>query len=251
MTPEPDSSLVTHFSPSPNIEPRKEGREPDLLLLHYTGMESAEGALKWLNNPDSKVSCHYLIDEEGRITQMVAEEMRAWHAGLSHWAGEDDINSCSIGIEIHNAGHELGYPDFPEDQMNAVEALCLDIVARRNISAERVLAHSDVAPARKADPGEKFDWQRLAKVGIGLWVEPEPIGADEGFGPGHEGEDIRSFQATLRQFGYGLVPSGIYDAQTEAVVRAFQRHWRPEKVDAVSDLSTQKTLMRLSNAATV
>ena len=245
MTPEPDSSLATLFCPSPNIEPRKGDRDPDLLLLHYTGMESAEGALAWLTTPESNVSCHYLVDEEGRITQMVAEEMRAWHAGRSFWAGEDDINSCSIGIEIHNPGHELGYSDFPQSQMKAVEALCLDILARHDIPAERLLAHSDVAPERKADPGEKFDWQRLANAGAGLWVRPEPAGSDEGFEPGDEGDEVRGLQAALKQFGYGLEPSGAYDETTRSVVRAFQRHWRPEKTDGLADRSTRVTLERL------
>ena len=250
MTPEPDSKLVTLFCPSPNIEPRKEGRTPDLLLLHYTGMESAEGALAWLTTPESKVSCHYLVDEEGRITQMVAEEMRAWHAGRAFWAGEEDINSCSIGIEIHNPGHEFGYPDFPESQMKAVEALCRDILERNDIPPQRVLAHSDVAPGRKADPGEKFDWQRLAKAGAGLWVEPEPVGSDDGLGPGDEGEEVCRLQKAFNQFGYGLEPGGSYDDQTLTVVRAFQQHWRPTKVDGLADHSTLATLERLKVALT-
>lgn len=245
MTLGPDSKLVTLFCPSPNIEPRRKGLKPDLLLLHYTGVESAEGALAWLTAPESKVSCHYLVDEEGRITQMVSEEMRAWHAGLSFWAGEDDINSCSIGIEIHNAGHEFGYPDFPESQMQAVEALSRDIVARNDIPPQRVLAHSDVAPARKSDPGEKFDWSRLAKAGVGLMVEAEPIGSDDGLGPGDESEQVRGIQQALKTLGYGLEPSGSYDEATECIVRAFQRHWRPERTDGLADHSTRVTLERL------
>lgn len=248
MTSGPDSKLVTLFCPSPNIEPRKEGRDPDLLLLHYTGMESAEGALAWLTTPESNVSCHYLVDEAGRISQMVNEEMRAWHAGSACWAGEDDINSCSIGIEIHNPGHEFGYPDFPDAQMKAVEALCLDIFERHEIPPRRVLAHSDVAPERKSDPGEKFDWRRLAKAGVGLWVEPEPAGSDDGLGPGDEGDEVRILQALLKQFGYGLELSGAYDEATVAVVRAFQRHWRSEKIDGLADRSTRATLERLIGA---
>lgn len=242
MTAGADSTLVTLFCPSPNFEPRKGNLKPDLLLLHYTGMESAEGALHWLTTPESKVSCHYLIDEDGRITQMVAEEMRAWHAGQSFWAGECDINSCSIGIEIHNPGHEFGYPDFPEEQMTAVEALCADIVQRHNIAPERVLAHSDVAPGRKADPGEKFDWARLAKAGVGLWAEAATPEGDAGFGQGDEGEMVADLQARLNQFGYGLELSGLYDEQTVKVVTAFQQHWRQAKVDGRADLSTRKTL---------
>ncbi len=248
MTDTADSALVTLFCPSPNFEPRKENRAPDLLLLHYTGMESAEGALAWLTAEESKVSCHYLVDEEGRITQMVYEEMRAWHAGASFWAGDTDINSCSIGIEIHNPGHEFGYPDFPEEQMLAVEALCIDIIQRRAIPAQRVLAHSDVAPGRKADPGEKFDWRRLAHAGAGLWVEPEPIGPDTAFAEGDEGPGIAELQRNLQKLGYGIDDNGVYDDATTKVVRAFQRHWRQARVDGCADASTRETLDRLLSA---
>ena len=245
MTQEPDSRLVTLFCPSPNIEPRKGDLKPDMLLLHYTGMESAEGALHWLTIPESKVSCHYLVDEEGRVTQMVREEMRAWHAGRAHWAGEDDINSCSIGIEVHNPGHEFGYPDFPEAQMQAVEALCRDIVARHAIAPERVLAHSDVAPARKADPGEKFDWPRLARAGIGLWTAPALLGAAAGLAAGDEGPGVLGLQSSLKTLGYAVASSGLYDETTRLAVQAFQRHWRPERVDGRADRSTLKTLEQL------
>ncbi len=246
MTSEPDSKLVTLFCPSPNFEPRKKGRNPDLLLLHYTGMESAEGALAWLTTPESEVSSHYLVDEQGRITQMVPEDMRAWHAGNSHWAGEDDINSCSIGIEIHNPGHEFDYPEFPAHQMDAVEALCLDIFARQEkITPERVLGHSDVAPERKRDPGEKFNWRRLAKAGIGLWVKPQPAESDDALGPGDEGDEVRGLQTALKKLGYRLDATGSYDDATSSVVRAFQRHWRPERVDGLADASTTTTLDRL------
>ena len=136
-----------------------------MLLLHYTGMDSAEAALDWLTRQESGVSCHYLVDAEGRIAQMVPESERAWHAGQSLWEGETDINSCSIGIEIHNPGHDFDYPDFPDAEMRAVEALCRDILSRHAIPSHRVLAHSDVAPGRKRDPGEKFDWERLARAG--------------------------------------------------------------------------------------
>ncbi len=250
MKSEPDSNLVTLYCPSPNFAPRKEGRAPDMLLLHYTGMESAEGALAWLTAPEAQVSSHYLVDEQGRVTQMVREEMRAWHAGKAHWAGESDINSCAIGIEIHNPGHEFGYADFPGPQMDAVEALCLDIFSRHKIPPQRVLAHSDVAPQRKRDPGEKFDWQRLAKAGIGLWVQPEPIGSDDGLGPGDEGDEVNTLQTALRSFGYGLDASGSYDEATLSVVRAFQRHWRPDRVDGLADASTIRTLDRLLAMAT-
>lgn len=245
MRPEPDTPLVTLFCPSPNIEARVAARKPDLLLLHYTGMTSADAALDRLTDPEARVSAHYLIDESGRVTQMVAEEMRAWHAGLSHWAGEDDINSCSIGIEIHNPGHEFDYPEYPEIQMRAVEALCLDILARNTIPPERVLAHSDIAPARKEDPGEKFDWARLARAGIGLWVEPEPMGRDKGLGPGDSGGDVDDFQFSLKKYGYGIEITSEYDDTTRIVTTGFQRHFRPERVDGRADRSTRTTLDRL------
>lgn len=211
-------------------------------------MDSCEAALDWLTRPESRVSSHYLVDEQGRIVQMVAEAERAWHAGVSCWEGESDINSCSIGIEIHNPGHDLGYRDFPEPQMAALVALCRDILARNPIPPRRVLAHSDVAPARKRDPGERFDWRRLAQAGIGLWIEPEPVGADAGLGPGETGTAVTGLQRDLKRFGYGIEINGIYDRATEQVVAAFQRHFRPERVDGRADRSTRVTLERLIGA---
>jgi N-acetylmuramoyl-L-alanine amidase len=233
------------WRPSPNYEPRVGGRAPDMLILHYTGMEQADAALDWLTREESRVSCHYLIDEEGRITQMVRESERAWHAGQSSWAGETDLNSCSIGIEIHNPGHEFGYPDFPDAQMHAVETLCLDILGRHAIRPERVLAHSDIAPGRKRDPGEKFDWARLAKSGIGLHVPPAPLGDDAGLGLGDEGEAVAHLQRGLARFGYGVEVTGTFGKGLEQVVEAFQRHFRPARIDGRADVSTQATLERL------
>jgi N-acetylmuramoyl-L-alanine amidase len=241
----PDSKLATEWRPSPNFEPRREGRAPDMLILHYSGMESCEEALDWLICEESKVSAHYLIDEAGQITQMVAEEMRAWHAGQSHWAGETDLNSCSIGIEIHNPGHEFGYPDFPDVQMEAVEALCLDILSRHVIPPARILAHSDIAPGRKRDPGERFDWARLARAGVGLWVKPVPIQDDAGLGPGDESEAVAALQRGLRELGYGVEVTSTYGKGLEQVVEAFQRHFRPARVDGRADRSTRETLARL------
>ncbi len=245
MTIAPDSPLATLWVPSPNQEARVGGRVPDMLILHYTGMESAEAALDWLTREESKVSCHYLIDEEGRIAQMVAEEARAWHAGQSLWAGETDLNSCSIGIEIHNPGHDFDYPDFPDVQMRAVEALCLDILGRHAIPPDRVLAHSDIAPGRKRDPGEKFDWQRLARAGIGLWVPPVPLGSDAGLGPGDEGDKVAALQSSLQEYGYGVELTTTYGTGLEKVVEAFQRHFRTARIDGRADASTIATLEKL------
>jgi N-acetylmuramoyl-L-alanine amidase len=248
MTIAPDSPLATLWCPSPNVEPRRDGRAADMLLLHYTGMDSSDAAIDWLTREESKVSCHYLIDEDGRIAQMVPEEMRAWHAGQSLWAGETDLNSRSIGIEIHNPGHDLDYRDFPDAQMRAVEALCLDILSRNPIRPERVLAHSDIAPGRKRDPGEKFDWERLAKAGIGLWVPPTPASDEPGLGLGDEGDAVARLQQDLAAFGYGVEVTGTFGRGTESIVEAFQRHFRPERIDGRADASTRDTLRRLLGA---
>jgi N-acetylmuramoyl-L-alanine amidase len=242
----PDSSLVDEIRTSPNVEERRNGLRPSILLLHYTGLECMTRAIDWLCLQGSGVSCHYGIDADGCITQMVSEDLRAWHAGESIWDGETDINSASIGIEIHNPGHAFDYPEFPEAQMRAVERLCRDIVTRHRIRPERVLAHSDVAPARKKDPGEKFPWERLAHAGIGHWVEPAPmVGGDEGLGLGAAEPRIAAVQVALRRYGYGIEPTGIIDERTELVVAAFQRHFRPERVDGRIDRSTVATLERL------
>lgn len=236
------------YRPSPNHGERRSGLKPDLLLLHYTSMETAEAAVEWLCAPESEVSCHYLVDVDGQIVQMVSEGRRAWHAGASHWAGEVDINSCSIGIEIQNVGPTNGYPDFPDVQMRAVEVLCLDILSRHDIAPERVLAHSDVAPGRKIDPGEKFDWARLHRAGIGHWVEPAPITQGSELEPGSKGYEVGELQTALADYGYGIDVTGVYDTATESVVQAFQLHFRQIKTGGVADRSTRDTLLALQTA---
>jgi len=245
----PDSPLAGRVFPSPNFGPRQGGLSPHILLLHYTGMPSAEAAIHWLAAPQSQVSCHYVIDENGAITQMVPEACRAWHAGVSHWRGIGDINSCSIGIEIHNPGHDGGYPDFPDAQMAAVEALCLDIVRRHGIEPRHVLAHSDVAPRRKIDPGEKFDWARLARAGAGHWTAPALIvpGAAV-LAPGDRGEAVLRLQQKLRTYGYEVEITGEYGEDTGFAVAAFQRHFRPALADGRADPSTLETLDALLEA---
>lgn len=245
----PDSALVADLYPSPNIEPRLRGLTPTILILHYTGLESVERSLDVLSRPDCKVSCHYVVDVDGRIVQMVAEEMRAWHAGLSSWHGETDINSASIGIEIQNPGHAFGYPEFPEAQMQSVTALCQDIAARHDIAPERVLAHSDVAPARKIDPGEKFDWSGLARAGVGLWVPPASLEREDvGHDQGADNADVAEARALLARYGYGVSTSGPLDQELAFVLRAFQLHFRPGRVDSRLDRSTLLTLRRLVDA---
>ena len=245
-----DSPVVAHVHPAANVEPRRGGAKPSLLILHYTGMSSAAKAIEWLARPESKVSCHYVIDDVGRVTQMVKESQRAWHAGTSYWRGETDINSHSIGIEIQNPGHEHGYPDFSPVQMRAVIALSKDIMRRNRMRPENVLAHSDVAPGRKIDPGEKFSWAALAQDGVGLWVRPSPVLAgDEGLGIGAEGGRVVAAKRALSAYGYDTAQGGELDVKTSKVLRAFQLHFRPRRVDGRLDRSTELTLRRLLVAA--
>jgi N-acetylmuramoyl-L-alanine amidase len=243
----PDSFIVADVAPSPNQDERKDGRPADMILLHYTGMATGEEALARLCSAQSKVSSHYVVFENGRIVQCVPEERRAWHAGTSSWAGQTDINSRSIGIEIVNPGHELGYPDFPLRQIAAVISLCKTIVTRRGpISTDRVLGHSDVAPSRKQDPGEKFPWELLSESGIGHWVRAAPLKLDgTTIMPGDHGEAVMRLQRALRAYGYGIEETGSYDNATRDVVTAFQRHFRPARVDGIADPSTLLTLRAL------
>jgi N-acetylmuramoyl-L-alanine amidase len=243
--PRPDSAAAAKVFPSPNHGERRGGRRPDMLILHYTGMADAGEALNWLCNPVSEVSCHYFVFDNGHVLQLVPEARRAWHAGHAAWGGNTDINSCSIGIEIANAGHPAGLPDYPEAQMAATIALTRDIVGRLGIPAERVLAHSDVAPLRKLDPGERFPWQRLNAAGIGHYVRPAPVRGGRFLSPGDIGQPVEALQAMLALYGYGLAVNGQYGAETQAVVTAFQRHFRPERVDGIADASTITTLRDL------
>jgi N-acetylmuramoyl-L-alanine amidase len=242
----PDSPLVTSVHPSPNHGPRRLG--VDALILHYTGMASAEAALQRLCDPAAQVSSHYLIYEDGSIHQLVAEKQRAWHAGQSCWEGERDMNSVSIGIEIANGGPDFGSPPFADAQIDAVIALAQDIIARHKIPPQRILAHSDIAPLRKADPGEYFPWRRLAKAGVGHFVEALALGDDAPLARGAADQGVEELQRLLARYGYEVDVTGQYDARTEAVVRAFQRHFRPERVDGRADRSTIATLRALLHA---
>jgi len=241
----PDSSVVHRFLASPNHGERVGALRPSLLILHYTGMREGDAALERLADPAAEVSCHYFVSEAGEVVQMVPESRRAWHAGKAIWEGVEDINSRSIGIEIANPGHDWGYRNFPAVQMAAVRALCADIVARHGVAPEHVLGHSDVAPLRKADPGEKFDWAGLAADGVGLFVPPSPVTGGRFFSPGEAGQPIAALQAMFSLYGYGIDVTGTYDALTEAVVRAFQRHFRQTRVDGICDASTIETLRAL------
>jgi N-acetylmuramoyl-L-alanine amidase len=238
--------MVADVAPSPSFDDRK-GGPPDILLLHYTGMRTGEAALARLTDAESRVSAHYVVFEDGRIVQCVPEEKRAWHAGKSAWAGETDINSRSIGIEIVNPGHEFGYADFPLRQIAAVISLSKSILKRHpEIAPERVLAHSDVAPARKQDPGEKFPWELLADSGVGHWVRAAPLNvAGMTLMTGYTGEAVQRLQRLLAGYGYGIEETGVFDEATRDVVTAFQRHFRQARVDGVADPSTLMTLRAL------
>jgi len=228
--------------PSPNFDDRPVGGPIDILLLHYTGMQSADEAINRLRDPAARVSSHYVIDEDGSILCLVPEQKRAWHAGVSCWCEAREINARSIGIEIVNPGHEWGYRPFPEAQMQAVTALSQQIIAQYGIPARRVLGHSDVAPLRKQDPGELFDWQGLAARGVGLWPTPRPIAWSKA-----------QFLAGLKLFGYDTEgPSGA-SAETaqHAAILAFQRHFAPARLDGHVDADLSSVLYGLLLAAEI
>lgn len=216
---------------SPNVNDRPSGACINMVILHYTGMKTGKAALERLCDPDAEVSAHYLIDEDGTTYQMVAESRRAWHAGLSHWSGAADINNCSIGIEIVNPGHEFGYRAFPETQMTAVEELLAEIIARHRVVPARVVGHSDIAPSRKQDPGELFDWKRLADKGLSIWptVPRDPVIP----------ADARHY---LTKIGYDP------EVPLSDVVTAFQRRFVPTGVSGMLD---QKTLTAIAAVHTL
>ena len=244
-------TLEFQTTPSPNFDARR--ALPDMLVLHYTGMQTAEEAIARLRDADARVSAHYVVDEDGTLYALVPEERRAWHAGKGVWQGESDCNAASIGIEIVNPGHQWGYRDFPDVQIDAVIALIADIRSRWTIPDDRIIGHSDLAPDRKEDPGERFPWKRLAGEGHGLWFEPAPervAALGPPLGLGDEGLGVIVLRAGLHRLGYGLMPGGDYDDATQQTVTAFQRHWRQERVDGIADGQTRATLMGVLQLAT-
>jgi N-acetylmuramoyl-L-alanine amidase len=217
-------------------------RPIDMLVLHYTGMQSAAAALDRLCDPAAQVSAHYVVEEDGTLWRLVPEARRAFHAGVSCWHGESSLNHVSIGIEIVNPGHEWGYRRFPEPQMAAVEALCRGILSRHPIPPYRVVGHSDIAPDRKADPGELFDWPRLARAGIGLWPPPTPgLARRRGHGVGLI--QRAAALADLARIGYCVTA-----ATEEVALAAFQRRFRPERWDGLLDGETCARLAELRMA---
>lgn len=262
-------------APSPNHDERPPGLPVDTLILHYTGMRSAEEAIARLRDPASRVSCHYVVEESGACWRLVPEGRRAWHAGVSYWRGHEALNGRSVGIEVVNPGHEWGYRPFPPAQMAAVCAVALGVLARHPIAPRDVLAHSDVAPERKQDPGELFDWEGLARRGVGLW--PRGV-ADAGTsGAIRDAAGLAPVRAALARVGYRVPPQGAAAADTAgvsggvspagesghdpgggpaggwdpalaAVLRAFQRHWRPEGVTGEADAGTRARLFALARS---
>ncbi|PKP82902.1 MAG: N-acetylmuramoyl-L-alanine amidase [Alphaproteobacteria bacterium HGW-Alphaproteobacteria-18] len=228
-------------APSPNFDDRK--HPVTLLVLHYTGMESGDAALARMRDPEAKVSAHYMVWEDGRIVRLVAENDRAWHAGVSRWQGLEDLNSRSIGIEIVNGGHDYpapggGLPPYPDAQISAVIALAREIMAHHDIPPTGLVAHSDIAPARKIDPGEHFPWQRLAKAGLGLWPQPET-----GASCVWSGGDTSRLNTQLAAIGYDL-------ADIPAALRAFQRRWMPAAITGFADADTLRRLAQIAGAYT-
>ena len=214
--------------PSPNFDERD--RPVSIVVLHYTGMQDARSAIDRLRDPAARVSCHYLVDEDGRILRMVPEEKRAWHAGRSWWRGITGVNGASIGIELVNPGHEWGYRPFTEPQIDALIRLLADVKQRHAVTRGNVVGHSDVAPARKQDPGELFPWARLAKLRLAL---PRPTAhlADPCWTDG-------GFLLALERFGYDV-------SDRRAAVVAFQRRFRPELIDGAIDGECRAILLAL------
>lgn len=215
-------------APSPNFDDRS--LPITMIVLHYTGMETGEAAIERLRDPAAKVSSHYLVAEDGTVLRMVDEDKRAWHAGRSHWRGVKDINSASVGIEIVNPGHEFGYRPFPDEQVAAVIRLVHEIKDRYDITRGNVVGHSDIAPARKQDPGELFPWGKLARLRLAL-PRPTKNLMDPGWTDG-------GFLLALERFGYDVEDG-------PAAVTAFQRRFRPEMVDGIVDAECRMLLLAL------
>lgn len=243
--------------PSPNFNDRKEAL--DLLVLHYTGMETGDAAIDRLCDPEASVSAHYVVRETGEIVQLVAEGKRAWHAGVSTWMGQIDLNSRSIGIEIVNGGHNVpledgSLPPYSDAQIEAVIWLSKDITRRHAIRNTRIVGHSDIAPGRKIDPGEHFPWERLAQDGLGLWPEKREIELDggvhllgHGLVPGAQGEAVSRVKGLLVEIGYSVEAGDVYDQTCVDCIDAFQRRWVQDRVSGAADLVTLRTLERVAD----
>lgn len=237
--------MIEHLSP--NFDDRPIGIKIDMLVMHYTGMRSGDEALARLCDKDAKVSSHYMVHEDGRVIKLVPDEKRAWHAGISCWRGTSSLNDSSIGIEIVNPGHEFGYRPFPGAQMEAVADLAFNIIDKNQIQARNVLGHSDIAPTRKEDPGELFNWKGLASERIGLWPEVKKIKKPHNpvVSPGEESLAVASVQKMLADYGYHIKVDGFYGPKSESIVKAFKRHFVPEYVNVVWDNMADARLQKL------
>ncbi len=234
---------------SPNFNDRK--LPISILVLHYTGMESGAAARERLCDPAAEVSAHWLVHEDGRAENLVAEENRAWHAGVGSWNGITDINSASIGIEIVNGGHNVPLPDgslppYPDAQILAVIKLSKEIIGRHRIKPNNIVGHSDIAPGRKEDPGEHFPWAGLSAAGVGHWPGQASDDMRVLFEAGDRDRGISIIQRGLADLGYGASVTGTLDEPTQAIIRAVQRRYRPAKIDGVIDMSVMEILKRLS-----
>ena len=252
---------------SPNHNARPPGADIELVVVHFTGMETAAAALRELTQLGSGVSAHWMIDEDGTIYRLVPEDRRAWHAGLGSWHDWHDVNAVSVGIELVNPGHDHGYRSFPDDQIDALEDLLADTFKSHGLRPRDLIGHSDVAPERKQDPGELFPWERLARTGFSIWPEEVVEYPDGGLGVMDDAEDfigdeesrsefgldsislresVLELQENLRTIGYGIETNGIFGAQTEAVVAAFQRRFRPGAVDGYADSETRALIQAVA-----
>ena len=238
------SGLVIERHSSPNFDTR--ACAISQIILHYTDMTDCDAALARLCDAAAKVSAHYLIRRDGHIFHLVDEAARAWHAGVSYWRGEADINSASIGIELDHDGHKDGKMDaFPEVQMAALITLLQEVTAQYAIAPQNILGHSDIAPGRKIDPGEAFDWAALHKAGFGLWVDNVKTEDVPPLATGSEDKAVAPLQKALAAIGYQITADGCYGPQTQVVISAFQRHFRPAKIDGIADAETQTLVYAL------
>lgn len=241
-----DRPFPCEEKPSPNFNERPEGLI-NLLVMHYTGMVSGAAALQRMCDPKAQVSAHYMVEENGEIFQLVADEKRAWHAGISCWRGRAALNDSSIGIEIVNPGHEFGYTEFPDKQMESVLELSQYLVEKYKIEPRNVVGHSDIAPLRKEDPGELFDWKGLAWEGVGLWPEVKKVKnpSEMLLCPGDEDVGVARMQKMLSEYGYHIRVDGYYGSKTEQIIKAFKRHFVPEYLNVVWDNIAEAKLKRL------
>ena len=235
---------------SPNHDERR--LPVRFVVLHYTGMESGQAARDRLCDPDAKVSAHYLVWEDGRMESLVPEARRAWHAGVGSWQGVTDMNSASIGIEIVNGGHDFPdatgeLPAFPPEQVAGVIELVREVLHRHGLPPEAVIGHSDLAPARKQDPGEHFPWRELAERGVSIWPDTDEEDRRVLFAPSDRDRGVALAQRALADIGYGVEVSGVLDDATRLIVAAFQRRFRPARVDGLVDVQTLARLTALAD----